>query len=269
MQSSSDRRGPAPETLRSRAAPVTVAGCLATIASAIALARAAPLEVALAGHAAITLVVAVLVWRALAPEADAPPERAPEADDAAPVEASVPAPPGDGAEEPAAPPAPPPHAPHPLDALREAGWLVFDEVGVDGAQVDHVIAGPAGVLTVVEGPIGRRRLDPEVLEATFQEARLDSRLVADALFREGLSVDVHPAVLLEPPAAPEVPGGIELMGDVIVLVSTQAGEWAASLGESGEVEPWMLDVVASVCARDPGENGAPAPSGASFPLPAL
>ena len=67
-----------------------------------------------------------------------------------------------------------------VDALRPNGWLAIHDVSLGRGNVDHVLIGPGGLVTIETkshgGRIAAKRVDPKMLKQSYAEAKLIERI---------------------------------------------------------------------------------------------
>jgi hypothetical protein len=126
-----------------------------------------------------------------------------------------------------------------VQALRQLGWYVADEVSLANVDVDHVAVGPAGVLAVQT-----RWTDKEDSRGKpAARARIAATQLRKALAARELPVEVVPAVLTFGPGLTKEPGGVKVVDAVAMLNGYQSAEWLEQLGSRTLLPD---DVVAAV-----------------------
>lgn len=133
-----------------------------------------------------------------------------------------------------------------VQALRELGWYVADEVSLANVDVDHVAVGPAGVLAVQT-----RWTDKEDARGKpAARARIAATQLRKALAARELPVEVVPAVLTFGPGLTREPGGVKVVDAVAMLNGYQSEEWLEQLGSrvllSDDVVAAVRDTIADL-----------------------
>ena len=119
------------------------------------------------------------------------------------------------------------HVSDDLRRLRRRGWRIVDHVTFKGRDVDHVLIGPGGVWAVeTKRSMVEMRLTPSGIEGLYsgdptQQARRAAKDIRMLLRSDIPDLEVHAAVVLAGPGAPNLPAGRQLIrneyGDVLVL----------------------------------------------------
>jgi hypothetical protein len=102
-----------------------------------------------------------------------------------------------------------------LHDLERAGWSLFDDVELDGFNVDHVLVGPGGVFAVetkwtsVRWTIDRGTLDAGRSARPDHQARAGARRIR-LLLKHHARVDCHvvPVVVVWGPGRPHLEDGV-------------------------------------------------------------
>lgn len=118
--------------------------------------------------------------------------------------------------------------------LARLGWRVFADVEWNGTTIEHVAAGPAGVLAVNTAIANTPwRVSPDGLEGpeadVLTPARTAANALADLLAATGVRVKVIPTLVVWGPGAPLYMNGQEVVHGVAVLIGRQAPEWRVDL----------------------------------------
>lgn len=147
-----------------------------------------------------------------------------------------------------------------VDALREMGWYVADQVTLGQADVDHVAIGPAGVLAIQTRWTNR----PDDRGKPAVRARIAAAQLRRALAVQELDVEVVPAVLTFGPGLTREPGGVKVVDAVAMLNGYQADEWLEQLRSRSLLADPVVDAVRETVA-DLREGVVPWASPAAAP----
>jgi hypothetical protein len=117
---------------------------------------------------------------------------------------------------------------------RSPGWHVIDHVEFDGYDVDHVAAGPGGVLAVetkvtsIPWKVTATGLQGPYADPVAQ-ARRNARKIRLLLKSYGIEVPVVAALALWGRGAPKLDDGVRVIDGVAVLSGKQESEWREGL----------------------------------------